>query len=145
MTRREQLARLIREQARDDAGDRQDGVRLKVRTVYGLDLDRLATPTASRLGRLSFAFLHGTAWDRRAHDAAIEGKGPCQVCGGGPLRRTEYCLGCDRCALDGKVVYPGLDAGELMDEDYAAATRRRVAKFVPRGLARARRQRGQPG
>lgn len=76
----------------------------------GWILDRLAAPPA-RPG----VYLEGCrAWGGALVIEAIEDGVPCPVCRGLPLRRSWYCLWCDRCGQDGLVDYPGEPIGSRM-------------------------------
>ncbi len=78
----------------------------------GIDLDRFE----ARPDKYRWFYLEGC---RPWTGPNVPGE-PCKVCGGGRLRKTGYCLGCDRTGLDGKVVFPGERIGSRMDPHYRA-------------------------
>ena len=54
------------------------------------------------------------ATDIVGHALAVAGFEACPICHGRDLAPKQYCLGCDRCGLDG-VEFPGLKVDEARD------------------------------
>lgn len=66
-------------------------------------------------------FLEGCeAWTMAEHALAHVGRGPCPICKSNPKNRrgARYCSGCDKTGLDGKVSFPGLRPGQVMNEEW---------------------------
>lgn len=85
-----------------------------------LELDRLAD--IPNVGDSRFLFVGGKGvWDMASHALARAGRRPCPCCGGRPLYRRAYCLGCDRFGLDGTgLALPGLKPDEARDPTWRA-------------------------
>jgi hypothetical protein len=58
------------------------------------------------------------AWDASDHFARHLKVGPCPVCEDRPMRRSAYCLGCDRTGLDDRRSFPGLAVDEAPNLEY---------------------------
>lgn len=85
-------------------------------TDCGVNLDHFP----AQVRRITdWVYLQGCEpWDMASHAAAFLGLGPCPICKGLPLKKSRYCLGCDRTGLDGKVEFAGLDIDSCPDPDY---------------------------
>jgi hypothetical protein len=87
-------------------------------TDASIDTARLISPPGYSDGMV---FLGGLrAWTMVEHAATFLHMQTCSVCEGLPLIRRSYCLGCDRCTLDGRVAYPGLGVDEAPDPTWTA-------------------------
>jgi hypothetical protein len=115
---------------------RGQSVEAQTATDLGISLDRLADPRPAPGN--PFVLIEGCGpWSALDHvDAGVAEADhlaagpewmPCPLCGGGRLRRSHYCLGCDRSGLDGRVVWPGLGVDEAPDLDYPS----RGVRYAP--------------
>lgn len=116
MRRADRLKVLIASQARDMADDRRGRRRGGGRELTGgMDLDAYSAPPI-RAAWLLVGM--DRPWGPAEVERARSEKGPCPNCAGVELRGPEYCPACDACGLDGKVSYPGIPVGRMIDYDW---------------------------
>lgn len=131
ITARQELAKLIAEQAAEDATDRQPAHPGEVQESSLGRRNLAGYPARSPIdhgaaGRVGVRVLlsGATAWSFLQHGIAgriLDGERiPCPVCRGVDLPASHYCLACDRCGLDGLRDLPGLPVGSAIDPDYPA-------------------------
>lgn len=87
------------------------GQRRRMKDRRGRHAYRRIGPAGMRPADHDWVYLHGiNPWSMAEHARAMMGVAPCPVCGGGELRLSAYCLGCDSTGADGVIAgrFPGL-------------------------------------
>jgi len=157
MSRADDLADLIRQQAHDDGRHVRvpsgTSVRAIDATSVGVSLDQIGAgdgrrrarqsrPRLNRSGPLAYRpeghdwiYLAGIGpWSMEAIALSYLGQTPCPGCGGTP-RTYAYCLICDRTGLDNRpgINWPGLPVGSVLSDDETARSYRAQPRYTGTG------------